>query len=125
MCCVGGRGGGGSHVRNLNLVAANYCLQVFGAIRQAVQRAPYYPESHNLKGLVCEARFEYQTAAASYRQALCALTNFSSSVSKSQIRDISINLARSLSKVKIFMSFKFADKWYNAIFIFQNFLSLF
>ncbi|XP_062095630.1 tetratricopeptide repeat protein SKI3-like [Humulus lupulus] len=72
--------------------------QVFGAIKQAVQRAPYYPESHNLKGLVCEARFEYQTAATSYRLALCALTNLSAGFSKSQIRDVSINLARSLFK---------------------------
>ncbi|KAF4367677.1 tetratricopeptide repeat protein SKI3 [Cannabis sativa] len=72
--------------------------QVFGAIRQAVQRAPQYPESHNLKGLVCEARFEYQTAATSYRLARCALTNLSTGFTKSQIRDISINLARSLFK---------------------------
>ncbi|ONI13383.1 hypothetical protein PRUPE_4G218400 [Prunus persica] len=30
--------------------------QVFGAIRQAMQRAPHYPECHNLTGLVYEAQ---------------------------------------------------------------------
>ena len=73
--------------------------QVLGAIRQAVQHLPHYPEAHNLKGLVFEARSDYQSAAASYRLARCAVTNFSSSDSKSQLRDVSINLARSLSKV--------------------------
>ncbi|KAG5542661.1 hypothetical protein RHGRI_015710 [Rhododendron griersonianum] len=70
--------------------------QVFGAIQQAVQRAPYYSESHNMKGLVCEARLDYQTASASYRLARCADSTFAGKVSKSHIGDVSINLARSL-----------------------------
>ncbi|GFZ10602.1 tetratricopeptide repeat (TPR)-like superfamily protein [Actinidia rufa] len=72
--------------------------QVFGSIQQAVQRAPNYPESHNMNGLVCEARFDYQTAAGAYRLALCAATTFAGKVPKSHIRDISINLARSLCR---------------------------
>ncbi|GAV65799.1 TPR_1 domain-containing protein/TPR_11 domain-containing protein [Cephalotus follicularis] len=72
--------------------------QVFGAIQQAVQRAPHYPESHNLKGLVCEARFDYQAANASYRLARCTISISSETVPKSCFQDISINLARSLIK---------------------------
>ncbi|PSR99466.1 Tetratricopeptide repeat protein, partial [Actinidia chinensis var. chinensis] len=72
--------------------------QVFGSIQQAVQRAPNYPESHNMNGLVCEARFDYQNAAGAYRLALCAATTFAGKVPKSHIRDISINLARSLCR---------------------------
>lgn len=70
--------------------------QVFGAIKQAVQHAPHFPESHNLHGLVCEARFDYQSAAAAYRLARCAISSVSSNT-----RDISLNLARSLCKVNI------------------------
>ncbi|KAJ9186264.1 hypothetical protein P3X46_001862 [Hevea brasiliensis] len=72
--------------------------QVFGAIQQAVLRAPHYPESHNLKGLVCEARSEYQTAVASYRLARCAANVSSGNASKSHLRDIAVNLARSLCR---------------------------
>lgn len=72
--------------------------QVFGAIQQAIQHAPQYPESHNLYGLVCEARFDYQSAAAAYRLARCAICSFPDSVPKSHTRDISLNLARSLCK---------------------------
>ncbi|OUZ99531.1 Tetratricopeptide repeat-containing domain [Macleaya cordata] len=68
--------------------------QVFGAIRQAVHRAPHYPESHNLNGLVYEARFDYQSAIASYRLARYAISNFASKTPESHICDISINLAR-------------------------------
>lgn len=76
-------------------------LQVFGAIRQAVQHAPQYPECHNLNGLVCEAHADYQSAAACFRLARCALTKFSDIIPKSHSKDISINLARSLCRVRI------------------------
>jgi superkiller protein 3 len=66
-----------------------------------VQHAPQYPESHNLYGLVCEARFDYQSAAAAYRLARYAISSFPGSVPKSHTRDISLNLARSLCKVNI------------------------
>ncbi|KAK6277550.1 hypothetical protein POUND7_017873 [Theobroma cacao] len=73
--------------------------QVFGAIQQAVQRAPHYHESHNLNGLACEARFHFQSAIASYRLARYATTTISSgTVLKSHLKDISTNLARSLCK---------------------------
>lgn len=72
--------------------------QVFGAICQAVQRAPYYPESHNFKGLICEARLDYQSAAASYRLARFAINSFSTTVPESSVRDVTINLARALLK---------------------------
>ncbi|XP_041022054.1 tetratricopeptide repeat protein SKI3 isoform X4 [Juglans microcarpa x Juglans regia] len=72
--------------------------QVFGAIKQAVQHAPHFPESHNLHGLVCEARFDYQSAAAAYRLACCAISSVSAIVPNSHARDISLNLARSLCK---------------------------
>ncbi|KAG6730545.1 hypothetical protein I3842_01G085800 [Carya illinoinensis] len=72
--------------------------QVFGAIKQAVQHAPHFPESHNLHGLVCEARFDYQSAAAAYRLARCAISSVSAIVPNSHTRDISLNLARSLCK---------------------------
>ncbi|XP_057450382.1 tetratricopeptide repeat protein SKI3 isoform X2 [Lotus japonicus] len=72
--------------------------QVFGAIEQAMQHSPYYPESHNLHGLVCEARKDYKSAATLYRLARHAISSGSWSIQNSHIRDISINLARSLSK---------------------------
>ncbi|KAJ6414247.1 hypothetical protein OIU84_006965 [Salix udensis] len=71
--------------------------QVFGAIRQAVQKAPHYPETHNLHGLVCEARSEYQAAITSFRLARSAIIS-SGDTSKSCLQDIAVNLARSLSK---------------------------
>ncbi|XVE56309.1 hypothetical protein DITRI_Ditri03aG0228300 [Diplodiscus trichospermus] len=73
--------------------------QVFGAIQQAVQRAPHYHESHNMNGLVCEARFHFIAAIASYRLARYAINiSFDTSL-KSHWKDISTNLARSLIKV--------------------------
>ncbi|XP_044511086.1 tetratricopeptide repeat protein SKI3 isoform X2 [Mangifera indica] len=72
--------------------------QVFGAMRQAIQRAPHYPESHNMYGLVCEARFDYHAAVAAFRLARTAIISPSGTVQKSHLQDISINLARSLSK---------------------------
>ncbi|CAN1315796.1 Tetratricopeptide repeat protein SKI3 [Linum perenne] len=72
--------------------------QVYAAIQQAVQRSPQYPESHNLNGLACEARFEYETAVTAYRIARCAIKNSCSKSMKSQFRDITINLARALVK---------------------------
>ncbi|KAJ1388379.1 Tetratricopeptide-like helical domain superfamily [Sesbania bispinosa] len=72
--------------------------QVFGAIQQAVQHSPHYPESHNLHGLVCEARKDYKSAAIFYRLARHALSIGSWSIQNSRITDVSINLARALSK---------------------------
>lgn len=54
-----------------------------------------------MKGLVCEARLDYQTASASYRLARCADSTFAGKVSKSHIGDVSINLTRSLFQVNI------------------------
>ncbi|PKI54726.1 hypothetical protein CRG98_024926 [Punica granatum] len=73
--------------------------QVFGAICQAVQRAPNYPESHNLKGLIFEARRDYQSAVASYRAARHAISRLSGTCPESCMRDVTVNLARSLSKL--------------------------
>ena len=72
-----------------------------------MQHAPYYPESHNLNGLVCEAQCDYQSAVASYRLARCAINTFSGSILKSHLRDISFNIARSLSKVRILDLFQY------------------
>ncbi|XP_029125489.1 tetratricopeptide repeat protein SKI3 isoform X1 [Cajanus cajan] len=72
--------------------------QVFGAIQQAVQHSPHYPESYNLYGLVCEARNDYKSAVTFYRLARHAINIGSWCIQISHIRDISINLARSLSK---------------------------
>uniref|UniRef100_A0A6V7QSG7 Tetratricopeptide repeat protein SKI3 n=1 Tax=Ananas comosus var. bracteatus TaxID=296719 RepID=A0A6V7QSG7_ANACO len=74
--------------------------QVFGAIRQAVQRAPHYPESHNLNGLVCEAQSDYQSAVTAYRHAKCALAIMPNSKAdiNSHLADVSFNLVRSLCK---------------------------
>ncbi|WCJ44793.1 Tetratricopeptide repeat (TPR)-like superfamily protein [Euphorbia peplus] len=77
-----------------NLVSS----QVYGAIRQAVLRAPQCPESHNLKGLVCEARSEYQIAIASYRLALNATKISSAQAARYYLPDIRMNLARSLCR---------------------------
>ncbi|KAK7376053.1 hypothetical protein VNO78_34903 [Psophocarpus tetragonolobus] len=71
--------------------------QVFGAIQQAVQQSPHRPESHNLHGLVCEARNDFKSAATFYRLARYAINIGSWSMQNAHIRDISINLARSLS----------------------------
>lgn len=70
-----------------------------------MQRAPHYPECHNLNGLSYESRSDHQSAVASYRLARYAVANSTINVSKSYIRDISINLARSLSRVKMFCLF--------------------
>ncbi|KAL7128860.1 hypothetical protein ABFS83_13G022300 [Erythranthe nasuta] len=70
--------------------------EVFGAIQQALLRVPDYPESHNLNGLVCESRSDYQSAITSYRLARCALKSFEDESSISHVTDVSINLARSL-----------------------------
>ncbi|XP_018445855.1 tetratricopeptide repeat protein SKI3 isoform X2 [Raphanus sativus] len=72
--------------------------QIFACIEQAVQRTPDYPESHNLHGLVCEARHNYHTAIASYRLALAAMSVCPDNSVKSHAGKISINLVRSLSK---------------------------
>ncbi|AEE35867.1 Tetratricopeptide repeat protein SKI3 [Arabidopsis thaliana] len=72
--------------------------QIFACIEQAVQRSPYYPEPHNLHGLVCEARHNYHTAIASYRLALAAMSIYPESSVKSHAGKVSINLVRSLSK---------------------------
>ncbi|KAM7521358.1 hypothetical protein LguiB_020320 [Lonicera macranthoides] len=71
--------------------------EVFGAIQQALQHAPHYPESHNLKGLVFEARHDYLSAAAFYRRACYAMST-SGNVQQSCVREIKINLARSLCR---------------------------
>ncbi|GER43136.1 tetratricopeptide repeat protein [Striga asiatica] len=70
--------------------------EVFGAIQQALLRVPHYPESHNLNGLICESRSDYQSAITSYRLARCALISFSGELSELHLKDISINMARSL-----------------------------
>ncbi|KAF6160918.1 hypothetical protein GIB67_025453 [Kingdonia uniflora] len=70
--------------------------QAFGAIRQAVLRAPHYPESHNLSGLLSEARSDYQSAISAYRLARLAIGSFAGTSPKSHFNDISVNLARAL-----------------------------
>ncbi|KAM0941484.1 putative tetratricopeptide-like helical domain superfamily [Dioscorea sansibarensis] len=72
--------------------------QVFGAVRQAVQRAPFYAESHNLKGLVYEARRDYEAATVAYKCARWAFStmHIADPAFKSCLTDVSINLARSL-----------------------------
>ncbi|XP_021600891.2 tetratricopeptide repeat protein SKI3 isoform X4 [Manihot esculenta] len=72
--------------------------QVLGAIQQAVLRGPQYPESHHLKGLVCEARSEYEAAVASYKLARCAINISPGTASNAHLRDIAVNLARSLCR---------------------------
>ncbi|KFK42085.1 hypothetical protein AALP_AA2G209100 [Arabis alpina] len=76
--------------------------QIFACIEQAVQRTPDYPESHNLHGLVCEARHNYHTAITSYRRALAAMSVYSDNSVKSHAGKIYINLVRSLSKAERF-----------------------
>ncbi|KAJ0987147.1 hypothetical protein J5N97_005503 [Dioscorea zingiberensis] len=72
--------------------------QVFGAVCQAAQRAPLYPESHNLKGLAYEAWKDYESATVAYKCARYTLNtmNKADPTFKSCITDVSINLARSL-----------------------------
>lgn len=83
-----------------------FYVKVFGGIRQAVQLAPCYPESYNLNGLAFEAQLDYQSAVAAYRLAHLTTSHFSDRVPRSHVRDISINLARSLCMVK-FTNFLF------------------
>ncbi|KAI3938059.1 hypothetical protein MKW98_018615 [Papaver atlanticum] len=68
--------------------------QVFGAVCQAVHRAPQCPESHNLNGLVHEARSDYQSAIACYRLARYAINCSVRKTPESHLSDISANLAR-------------------------------
>ncbi|XP_071710201.1 tetratricopeptide repeat protein SKI3 isoform X2 [Rutidosis leptorrhynchoides] len=70
--------------------------EVFGPIRQALNHAPQYPESHNLLGLVYEARCDYLSAITFYKLARCALKT--SSGDSQKLNDISINLARTFCK---------------------------
>ncbi|XP_010270637.1 PREDICTED: tetratricopeptide repeat protein SKI3 [Nelumbo nucifera] len=70
--------------------------QVFAAIQQAVQHAPHCPEAHNLNGLICEARSDYESAISAYKLAQCAISTLAISAPKSHFYDVSINLARSL-----------------------------
>ena len=73
------------------------------AVRQAVHRAPHYPESHNINGLVSEVRSDFQSAIRFYQQARSALgmMNNSKSDNKDAFADVSVNLARSLYKVTV------------------------
>ncbi|XP_068652735.1 tetratricopeptide repeat protein SKI3 [Aristolochia californica] len=73
--------------------------QVFCVLRQAVHLAPHYPESHNLSGLVYEARGDYQSAIAAYRQAQYACRCFVGRDQMSGVAHASFNLARSLCEV--------------------------
>ncbi|EXB75611.1 hypothetical protein L484_026087 [Morus notabilis] len=70
--------------------------------RRHVKRSSY-AKLVSVDLIACEARFDYLSAAASYRLARCRVADSSFSVSKSQITDISINLARSLSKTTSFL----------------------
>ncbi|XP_021717803.1 tetratricopeptide repeat protein SKI3-like isoform X1 [Chenopodium quinoa] len=83
-------------LRSNNLLSS----EVFGSIRQALQCAPWYPESHNLNGLVSEARHDYQSAIVSYQLARYAWKTSTLSLSHSHFVDISINLARALCKAE-------------------------
>ncbi|KAK1306290.1 hypothetical protein QJS10_CPA10g00001 [Acorus calamus] len=74
--------------------------QVYGAVQQAVQRAPNFPESHNLRGLLYEARSDYESAIVAYRQARFAISISLSTAEKSHLIDVSFNLARSLCRAR-------------------------
>jgi superkiller protein 3 len=73
------------------------------AVRQAVQRAPHYPESHNINGLAAEVRSDFQSAITSYQKAKFALGMMHSSKldNRYPFVDVSLNLARSLCKVRV------------------------
>lgn len=73
--------------------------EVFAAIRQAVQCAPSYPESHNLNGLVSEARHDYESAVSSYRLARFALKVSTFTLPPYHLAHVSVNLARALCRV--------------------------
>ncbi|XP_062200574.1 tetratricopeptide repeat protein SKI3 isoform X2 [Phragmites australis] len=74
--------------------------QVLMAVRQTVQRAPHYPESHNLNGLVSEVRSDFQSAITFYQHARFALGMMHTSKSDNRyaFTNVSVNLARSLCK---------------------------
>ncbi|KAL6642741.1 hypothetical protein ACP70R_020922 [Stipagrostis hirtigluma subsp. patula] len=82
--------------RSVNLLSP----QVLMAVRQAVQRAPHCPESHNINGLVSEVRSDFQSAITFYQQARFALSMICNSKSdnRNAFADVSVNLARSLCK---------------------------
>ncbi|CAL4923688.1 unnamed protein product [Urochloa decumbens] len=81
-------------VRTGNLLSP----QVLMAVRQSILRAPHYPESHNINGLVSEVRSDFQSAIKFYQQARFALGMMynSKSDNKCALADVSMNLARSL-----------------------------
>ncbi|KMZ74255.1 Tetratricopeptide repeat (TPR)-like superfamily protein, partial [Zostera marina] len=74
------------------------CSHVFGSVTQAVQRVPFCPVSHNLNGLICEARGDFQSAIVSYKQARYTLDIFPTSGHKYKAAEVSFNLSRSLFK---------------------------
>ncbi|XP_047329203.1 tetratricopeptide repeat protein SKI3 isoform X2 [Impatiens glandulifera] len=73
-------------------------LKVFGAVHQAVQHAPFYPECHNISGLVYEAWSDFDSAAVAFRLARFANESFAGNVLNPHLRYISSNLARVLCK---------------------------
>ncbi|PKA60385.1 putative UDP-N-acetylglucosamine--peptide N-acetylglucosaminyltransferase SEC [Apostasia shenzhenica] len=74
--------------------------QIFAAMNHSIQRAPHYPESYNLNGLIYESRSDYECAIASYQLARCALkiAALSEVALKSYATSVSVNLARALCK---------------------------
>ncbi|KAJ1296360.1 hypothetical protein BS78_01G294600 [Paspalum vaginatum] len=88
----------------LGTIAARSCNllspQVLMAVRQAVQRAPHYPESHNINGLISEVRLDFQSAITYYKQARFAsgMMYNSKADNKHVFADVSLNLSRSLCK---------------------------
>ncbi|CAI9115330.1 OLC1v1016211C1 [Oldenlandia corymbosa var. corymbosa] len=72
--------------------------EILGAMQLALLRGPHYPESHNLHGLVCEARSDFKGAVNSFRLAQHAVNSVCGEVPKVYLKHISINLARTLCK---------------------------
>lgn len=70
-----------------------------------MQCAPWYPESHNLNGLVYEGRQDFQSAVASYKLARYALKTSTFHLPHSHFSDLSVNLARALCKVCMHIGF--------------------
>ncbi|KAL2650302.1 hypothetical protein R1flu_018430 [Riccia fluitans] len=82
-----------------------HAVEVYTAMQQAVHHAPHQPEAHNLKGLSCESRGDFESAIREFHVAriLLDLSRDSEDVQFSEKNlAVSANLARALCKARAY-----------------------
>ncbi|KAG6542180.1 hypothetical protein Mapa_016412 [Marchantia paleacea] len=81
-------------------------VEVYAALQQAVHHAPHRAEAHNLKGLSCESRGDYEGAIKAFRLARCLVTFSTDTESGPSYKNLAVctNLARALCKAGAFVA---------------------